>query len=62
MIGRCEDCAFWERWVSPTHKGLCRRYAPRPRLADCDVSNHNDSEAWWPNTIEEEWCGEFQKR
>lgn len=38
--------------------GECRRYAPRPRVAE--LSNARQQESWWPIVMQGEWCGEFQ--
>jgi hypothetical protein len=61
--GYCRDCRFWDCYFTPEvgdvspGTGTCRRYAPRP------VPNNNsgmESEMCeWPNTAENDCCGEF---
>ena len=54
---QCESCAYWKR---PNEKpaaivGECRRYAPRPSSTGSFASQ---SFTMWPETRDDDWCGE----
>lgn len=54
---RCETCRFWKRdeMFPESTYGECRRYPP--------TGNINLSESsWFPLTVNEDWCGEWQAR
>ena len=50
----CEECTFWNPTPGPGG-GQCRRYAPKP-------SNSRIDRVYWPRTIEDDVCGEWQER
>lgn len=50
---RCEDCRFWERYLDDDPCGVCR--IRRPLIDD-------DGDTIWPETHENDWCGEFQAK
>jgi hypothetical protein len=53
----CSTCRFWVRTDAPI--GNCHRYAPKPLIDpnfDCDL------EAYWPRTVDRDFCGEYQPR
>lgn len=61
----CQECWFWVR-VERDH-GLCRRHAPKafvvqrgagPETDDSSVTGPNW--AGWPETCEDDWCGEWR--
>jgi hypothetical protein len=63
-MGYCKDCLFWD-WFYTNDKqphesyGLCRRYAPRPMTQSkppCDGERNVE----WPNTLDNEFCGEYR--
>ena len=57
MIGRCEDCRFWEEegYESADDSeltGRCRRAAPG--------FDDRTGRGWWPKTFENDRCGEWK--
>lgn len=54
----CNTCDWWKRLREPFRKGfneqmgMCRKYAPRPYVAD------HDPMTMWPITYERDWCGQ----
>ena len=59
---RCDTCKYWERhhaqFSSVVDKGTCRRHAPRAALIlDTEASV---LDATWPETHDDEWCGEWE--
>ena len=73
MKERCENCRFWRRPEAQAEKaaGNCRRYAPRPwgagyvgvdTLVDESLKRKFCSDAMWPTTYGDEWCGEWQQK
>ena len=67
MSSKCADCKFWERWG--TEFGGCRRLppqvdfnfdareAPYQKLQITITRSHKPV---WPNTSQDDWCGELQ--
>lgn len=64
----CAKCAYWCREESVSEGiGVCRAHAPNPNLygvikeltGDAGAGPH---EAWWPETGEADWCGDFKIR
>lgn len=71
MSESCENCRFWEEWQEADAEnnramGICRRHAPRPRPFCLDNSGNSFPEytdkTEWPNTFEDNWCGEWQAK
>ena len=60
MEKTCETCRFC-RYYPDEESGECRRYAPRPVLGP-EQGVERDSEAWWPNVYQTDWCGEHAPR
>jgi hypothetical protein len=57
----CNDCRFWEAVEQTRGHGICRRYAPRPRVGN--VETDADIGSNWPLTRgAADWCGEFERR
>jgi hypothetical protein len=69
---RCENCRFYD---DPSEE--CRRHAPRPSLTEfyglclalsrkddeaLDLVNQCASQADFPKTAPQDWCGEFIAR
>ena len=57
----CKRCRFWEFPLrfSVEHMGTCRRFPPT-----ISVSTHasgRPGEAFWPETRDTDWCGEFSR-
>jgi hypothetical protein len=53
---RCGNCRFW-------HEEQCRRRAPihiNALMPWYDTEDGADYEAIWPETAENEWCGEWE--
>lgn len=50
---RCENCQFWSSRIGPYY---CRRRAP------VLVEDRNGSYTSWPNTMRNDWCGDFLER
>jgi len=61
---RCVACKFWERDPQRPERGKCRRHAPsfHPDPNMYNFSGRDNHEGMWPETDENEWCGEFQSR
>ncbi len=61
---RCENCRFWKRLPKDEEEpglGDCKRHAPRPIIALSGLRMDEClSEIYWPETREEDWCGEWQ--
>lgn len=53
---RCDQCRFWAREEMPegfdSSRGECRRREPSINIYGT---------VQWPETREEQWCGEFQE-
>lgn len=69
VAGRCENCHFWDkegRTDDPEITiGTCHRNAPVPILWRTPLREAGDScryDVFWPQTVNEDWCGEFQPR
>lgn len=62
----CSNCKFWKEIKhSPIDEGLCRRYAPKPSLVECNMENekqYSESAVFWPLTEVSDWCGEYQEK
>ena len=64
MDKQCGSCLFY----APHHResikeemGFCHRYAPRPLVILNTGSGETPTlDAWWPEVLVEEWCGEWQ--
>lgn len=59
----CASCRFWLRWRESS-SGACRRFPPQFQVGtsynrDIEASEV-DSTAAFPNTDDDDWCGEFQ--
>lgn len=56
----CARCAFWHKHEDSAITGDCRRRAPRPLI---DPKHEEDGLAFvvWPTTVDDEWCGEFER-
>jgi hypothetical protein len=55
----CSTCRFWEAVKPNNDIGNCHRYAPRPMI---DPNFESDLEVYWPRTMDEDFCGEYQPR
>lgn len=62
MKASCGSCRFW---VLTGEAGDCRRRAPTITKQSLWPSDSADVEtaliAYWPNTGETEWCGEYEE-
>ena len=80
---RCDTCCYWVKNDNSEEEGLCKRYAPSPKVhgfdwalnqmvallarkfitsdeADVnDFDDHNERYVLWPETVDEDWCGEW---
>lgn len=52
----CADCRHWRG--SNTHRGLCRRYAPRATIVIAG-SDGPELGAVWPLTLASDVCGDW---
>jgi len=50
---RCEQCRWWLKGQSAV-LGECRRMPPHP-------ADNMTEPRWWPHTLRNDWCGEFQR-
>lgn len=65
----CNSCRFWKEAVFPdSHPnagiGACHRHAPRPYspVVIDDLGHVRLRESvTWPDTYEEDWCGDHEK-
>lgn len=57
----CDLCLFWEhlRNTAVVGKGVCRRYAPRAVVSELEAAS---MDAVWPETHDDEWCGDFVRK
>ena len=57
----CEVCLFWSRDCKDFQWGSCHRMPPSlvDTASQVDVG---EAAAYWPNTIESDWCGEFKEK
>lgn len=64
----CKDCRFWDNEDRGEDDvfGFCRRHAPTPFVAYTYQGDErrllDNTEASWPETCLDEWCGEFNPR
>jgi hypothetical protein len=56
QIGTCADCKYWQ---SIDEYGSCRRHAPKPALHQTEDGDAPSYVGIWPQTSEEEWCGDY---
>lgn len=59
---QCKNCLYWRRFdSSPSmpNMGFCERYPPRV-LAMSNGAN-DDPITYWPETAEDDRCGEFKR-
>lgn len=49
----CGNCKYWKRYSPEDDRGECRRHSPVYNI-------HGTSR--WPQTIETDWCGDFEKK
>lgn len=65
---RCKTCRFWES-LSDKKTGLCKRYAPFPRLVEgvegkdpvnCGPPEEYSWRLTWPQTQVSSWCGDWR--
>ena len=64
----CGTCRYWVKTKSTIGGGLagpisqceCRRNAPLPMLSEDLVEYHQA--AYWPLTMDTDFCGEWKKR
>lgn len=63
MAEKCENCRFFVplRRGGGRESGLgeCRRYPPGVRYYDIGPAGPHKE---WPQSHQDDWCGEFQKR
>jgi hypothetical protein len=57
---RCADCRFSEVHGGPIPDVECHRRAPEARLVDEDMNEK--VWAYWPQVLEDDWCGEFKEK
>jgi len=53
----CRHCRFFDDYETT---GVCRRYAPRPRLVTEDESVDKVDFALWPAVQASDFCGEWE--
>lgn len=53
----CGHCQFWWNLHSKSGLGRCHRYAPSYPTV---TTNPDGLVSPWPETGEEEWCGDFR--
>lgn len=67
---QCDGCKFWLSGAGlmageeGDRYGVCARHAPAPRLMSTPTASSGD-DAWmamWPETENEEWCGEWKAK
>lgn len=66
----CEICATCRVWLAlQDDMGQCHRHSPTrlrieilPSMVDDEDSFEDRSEAVWPRTAGDDWCGEWQPR
>lgn len=67
----CATCRWWDRLQEGHTYGDCRRMPPlntfyaagRQTSADrVEVNLMTDRRASWPNTSQDDWCGEHRQR
>ena len=58
MDMKCELCRFFGPYHPRATEGICRAYAPRPRLRSAAVT----AEITWPHVDGADWCGEWEAR
>jgi hypothetical protein len=55
----CGTCPYFEASVTKLGYGWCYRYAPRPLVVpETDGPVPSNAMARWPETGDEDWCGE----
>ena len=54
---KCKNCGFWDPVTD--NAGRCHRRAPLVVMRG-SMGNYMDTEALWPSTLADEWCGEFE--
>lgn len=60
----CKSCYYWVN--RDNIDGFCRRYAPRSVMEMQHPQSDEDTDGpdrgvWWPNTLADEWCGEWRR-
>lgn len=65
---RCQHCRYWHRpidvatgrYVMSLIRGECRRYPPT-RIVTMKRGNSSVEPPAWPETVNDQWCGEWKK-
>ena len=58
--GLCKGCAFWMQFSDNPHEGECRRYPPAREIFGW--SPYIRMQSAWPQTSEDDGCGECNPR
>lgn len=64
-VAACASCQFWEHHHEDLLAGDCRRRAPRLAGMAAPHGNATYQEpraAMWPETMRDDWCGEYEVR
>jgi len=71
MTPACKDCKYCELHFilnGPTEEDdipqwICMRHAPRPSgFQNMDPGSCRSYEVLWPAVLDDDWCGEFERR
>lgn len=57
----CKTCRFWDGRFS----GICRKYPPKVIIVDVerkDTKVYHQKQTLWPDTDEDDWCGEWEAK
>jgi hypothetical protein len=61
---RCQTCKFWDtHGVAVAEIGICRKNAPvaqKASMKDCEDGTGYSRIPLWPETVDDDWCGEWQ--
>jgi len=71
-MNTCKDCRFWHKAEAQYIYGDCHRYPPQPDISVSmkparygeggEVSMMRRAQPIYPNTHEDDWCGECATR
>ena len=60
----CGNCRYWlhmDDLDNEPDTGMCRRWAPKPKLFAMETGEWPGADVLWPELQRTDWCGEWRK-
>jgi len=64
----CQTCKYWTAFKGSKEKGQCRRFSPEvvPETDGGGIATlffvSTDLKTKWPETLYDDWCGEYESK